>query len=530
MFIFKASEQKIDKQFCGEENDKRANWATAEDAAGQAGRSAMNELLTPAAMAAVDARAIAAGVPGMTLMEAAGAGVAEAARRLAPDARRVLVLAGPGNNGGDGFVAARRLAEQGREVVVALLGDRAALKGDAAAAAKRWSGALIPLAAADPAGADLVIDALFGAGLSRPLSGAAAQAVAAANDSGRPILAVDVPSGLDGASGRPTGELCVRATETVTFVRLKPGHLLLPGRALCGPVRLVDIGAPDGAVAGAEVAAWRNRPEIWRRAFPTPALEGHKYSRGHVAVWSGPPLATGASRLVALAALRAGAGAVTLLGSSRALETHAAHVTAVMLRECESGDWAGFLAERKVACAVIGPGAGAGDATRRALEQALHGGRRMVLDADVFTFFAGRPDALAAAIEDGGGEAVLTPHEGEFRRLMGDAAQDGSKLDRARVAAIQLQATVVLKGPDTVVAGPDARAAIADNAPPTLATAGAGDVLAGICAGLMAQGMPAFEAACAAVWLHGEAANAVGPGLIADDLPGALPGVLKAMG
>ncbi|WP_020178889.1 bifunctional ADP-dependent NAD(P)H-hydrate dehydratase/NAD(P)H-hydrate epimerase [Methylopila sp. M107] len=489
------------------------------------------ELVLPSEMAAIDRAAIASGVPGTRLMENAGAAVADAVSRHWRDSRRVLVLAGPGNNGGDGFVAARLLAETGREVRVALLGDRDALQGDAGAAAARWDGPTVEIAAAPLDWAEVIVDALFGAGLSRPLDSRGAALVSAANTSGKPILAVDVPSGLDGGTGKPLGFACIRATKTVTFVRLKPGHVLLPGRALCGEVTLADIGAPESAVAAAPVQAWLNRPALWREAFPELRLDGHKYSRGHVAVWSGGLLATGASRLAAMAALRAGAGAVTLVGARPALKIHAAHVTAIMLREADDrAGWAPFLCERKIGAWVFGPGAGTDDAARAILDQGFSAGGHAVLDADVFSIFAGRPEELAAAIEDGGGEAVLTPHEGEFARLMGDRVRpDDSKLDRARAAAALTGSVVVLKGPDTVVAAPDGRASIADNAPAYLATAGAGDVLAGICAGLLAQGMPSFEAASAAVWLHGEAARAVGRGLVADDLPVALPSVLRLL-
>ena len=491
----------------------------------------MLELIPPAGMAKVDAAAIAAGVPGETLMENAGRAVADAALRAFPSARRVLVLAGPGNNGGDGFVAARRLGEIGREVTVALHGEREALKGDAAGAAARWDGPVVPLADAPFETADLMIDALFGAGLSRPIEGRAAVAVRAANALGRPILSVDVPSGLDGAAGAPSGDACVRATRTVTFVRLKPGHVLLPGRLLCGSIELADIGAPEAAVAAGTADIWLNSPGLWRGVFPEPSIDGHKYSRGHVAVWSGPALAGGASRLAATAALRAGAGAVTISGPRAALDQHAAHVTAIMLREAGERDgWSGFLVERKVGAWVFGPGAGQGAAALKALDQGFSAGGRAVLDAEVFSIFADRPEELGAAIEDGGVEAVLTPHEGEFARLMGARVDPASsKLDRARAAAALTGATVLIKGPDTVVAAPDGRASIADNAPPWLATAGAGDVLAGLCAGLLAQGMPSFEAASAAVWLHGEAASAFGPGLIADDLPAMIPRALSAM-
>ncbi|GLK57484.1 hydroxyethylthiazole kinase-like uncharacterized protein yjeF [Methylopila capsulata] len=488
------------------------------------------ELLSTTEMADADRRAPAAGAPAEALMEAAGRAVADAALDLWPLARRVVVMAGPGNNGGDGYVAARLLAARGLEVAVAALVPRERLKGDAAAAAGRWEGPVVPLAEAEFSGADVVIDALFGAGLSRALDGAAANAVERLRTAAVPTLAVDVPSGLDGDTGRPAGQgAVVRAGATVTFVRLKPGHVLYPGRALCGRLVLADIGMPERVVESVGATVFLNRPALWLAALPRPEPEGHKYGRGHCVVWTGPEFATGAARLSAVAALRAGAGAVTLIGPPSALRIHAAHVTAVMLRPAD--DAAGFAAAvalRRTDAAVVGPGAGEGveEIVRRALDLA----GAVVLDADALTAFAGRPEDLAAAIAARPDRpVVVTPHEGEFGRLFGDAAPSGSKLERAREAAVRLGAVVALKGPDTVVASLDGRAAIADNAPPYLATAGAGDVLAGIAAGLLAQRTPAFEAAAAAVWIHGEAAKAIGRGLIADDLPGALPAVLAAL-
>lgn len=496
-----------------------------------AGAAALTfELLSTAEMAEADRRAAAAGASGAELMEAAGRAVADAALDLWPLARRVVVMAGPGNNGGDGYVAARSLAARGFEVAIASLVPRARLTGDAAAAAGRWEGPVVPLAEAEFSGADLVIDALFGAGLSRALDGAAAEAVDRLREAAVPTLAVDVPSGLDGTTGEPAGQgAVVRADATVTFVRLKPGHVLYPGRGLCGRLVLADIGMPERVVEGVGATAFLNRPAVWRAALPRPEPEGHKYGRGHCVVWTGPEFATGAARLSAMSALRAGAGAVTLIGPPAALRVHAAHVTAVMLRPAD--DAAGFAAAaalRRTDAAVVGPGAGEGveAIVRRALDLA----GAVVLDADAFTAFAGRPEDLAEAIAARAERpVVLTPHEGEFGRLFGDEVPSGSKLKRARDAAARLGAVVVLKGPDTVVASPDGRAAIADNAPPYLATAGAGDVLAGIAAGLLAQRAPAFEAAAAAVWIHGEAAKVVGRGLIADDLPAALPGVLAGL-
>jgi NAD(P)H-hydrate epimerase len=514
-----------------------------------------DELLTAEEMGRADRLAIAGGIPGLALMEAAGRAVADAACRLldgivgAGEHRRVAVACGPGNNGGDGFVAARLLREGGHGVRLGLLGRRETLAGDAAEMARRWEGAVEPLSA-ETLDADLIIDAMFGAGLSRPLDGAAAELVAAVNAAGKPVLAVDVPSGLDGTTGRAGGPV-VQASSTVTFFRLKPGHVLLPGRALCGAVHLADIGIPASVLAGIAPRAWVNRPSLWRPHYPWPRLDGHKYTRGHAVVVSGPAESTGAARLGARAALRIGAGLVTLAGSAPATAINATHATAVMVRRVSSDSaLAEFLADARHNAVLIGPGAGVGAETAATVLTVLGSAAAAVLDADALTSFApgdgtepvkaaglgflmrgaepeaGR-DGLIAAIKARPAPVVLTPHEGEFKRLFGDVP--GSKLDRARAAAAASGAVIVLKGPDTVIAAPDGRAAVNANAPPWLATAGSGDVLAGLVAGLLAQRMPAFEAASAAVWLHGECANMFGVGLIAEDLPETLPQVLRRL-
>ncbi|MFH6781307.1 MULTISPECIES: NAD(P)H-hydrate dehydratase [Methylobacterium] len=487
------------------------------------------ELLTTDEMRRADAAAIRAGTPGLTLMHRAGAAVAERARALAGDGP-VLVLCGPGNNGGDGFVAARLLAGAGLTVEVALLGARDALKGDAAAAAEEWTGPVTEAAGADPAGVTLVIDALFGAGLARPIEGAAADLVARVNGAGVPVLAVDVPSGLDGDTGAPRGAV-VTATETVTFVRRKPGHLLLPGRRLCGPVTLADIGIPDAEVAGIGAQAHVNGPDLWGAAFPQLAPDSHKYTRGHAVVLSGPAHRTGAARLAARGALRIGAGLVTVLSPTSALPENAAHLTAIMLHPCDGADdLDDTLTDERLNAIVAGPGLGTGGPTRDLVRVATEAGRALVLDADALTSFSGKADELAEMIAGGGARAVATPHEGEFARLFRGVAAvpaEGSKLARARAAAAFLDAVVVLKGADTVIAAPDGRAAINPNGTPWLGTAGSGDVLCGFAGGLLAQGMEPFEAAAAAVWLHAAAGGRHGPGLISEDLPELMPAVLR---
>jgi ADP-dependent NAD(P)H-hydrate dehydratase / NAD(P)H-hydrate epimerase len=493
----------------------------------------MFELLTSAEMAAADRLAIAGGITGSELMESAGRAVAEAVAERHPSGSRVVVVAGPGNNGGDGFVAARLLAERGARVEVMLLGDIAQLKGDAARAAKKWTG---PVAAAESralAGAEVVIDALFGAGLDRSVEGKARALIEAINAGNAPVYAVDLPSGINGTSGAALG-VAVRATHTITFFRKKPGHLLLPGRLHCGTVAVVDIGIPAAVLDEIAPKAFENVPQLWRRYFPVPKHEGHKYDRGHAVVVSGPLWSTGAARLAARGALRAGAGLVTIASPREALAVNAAASLAVMVRPVDgAAELAKFLSDRRLNALAIGPGVGVGEATCERVLAALAGQRAVVLDADAITSFAADPQRLAKALKARSAEAtILTPHEGEFSRYFGaldDRIEVLSKLERARLAAKLVGAVVTLKGADTVVAAPDGRAAIAANAPAFLATAGSGDVLTGMATGLLAQGMPAFEAAAAAVWLHGEAAAAFGPGLIAEDLPEMLPRVYRAL-
>ncbi len=486
----------------------------------------MHELLTTAEMAEADRRTIAAGTPGITLMEAAGRAVADAADALAPDGP-ILVVAGPGNNGGDGFVAARRLQAAGRDVSVALLGDPARLKGDAALARDRWRGRTVA-ATAPLRGAALVIDALFGAGLDRAIAGPAADLVAAMNAGPAPVLAVDVPSGLDADTGNPLGPV-VRAAATVSFFRKKPGHLLYPGRALCGTLTLADIGIPATVLAGIAPQTFENTPALWAGAFRPPGPEDHKFRRGHAVVVSGPVNRTGAARLAAGAALRAGAGLVTLASPSGALVVNAAHLTAVMLsRVDDAGALADTLADSRLGAAALGPGLGLGAAERGLVTVALAAPPALVLDADALTLWADAPADLFAAIAARPAPTVLTPHDGEFARLFPDLT-GLPKPARARAAAARAGAVLVLKGADTVIAAPDGRLAINANAPPWLATAGSGDVLAGIATGLLAQRLPGFEAACAAVWLHGAAGAEAGPGLIAEDLAPALRPVIAAL-
>jgi ADP-dependent NAD(P)H-hydrate dehydratase / NAD(P)H-hydrate epimerase len=493
------------------------------------------ELLLTSEMGQADRLAIEGGTPGSALMERAGAAVAECVRGLVPSGR-ILAVCGPGNNGGDGFVAARRLAETGYDVDLALLGRIDGLRGDAAAAASAWGRPLLDLGALQLDRYALVVDALFGAGLSRPLEGEALALVSRIADwsraSRRPIVAVDVPSGVHGDDGQALGAE-LPATETVTFFRLKPGHLLSPGRELCGRIRLADIGVPESVLRVIRPKAFANGPALWRAAFPRPAVRGHKYDRGHAVAVSGRATHTGAARLAARAALRIGAGLVTLASPVDALAVNAASLTAVMLAAAnEASDLGALLDDPRKNAAALGPGLGVGPRARELAAAALEPGRSrngVVLDADALTSFAGAVEDLAKLARAASAPVVLTPHEGEFARLFASIPKDLSKLERARRAAVEVGGTVVLKGADTVVAEPSGRAAIGSLDAPWLATAGSGDVLSGMICGLLAQGMPAFEAACAAVHLHASAGSAFGPGLISEDLPEILPRVLAAL-
>lgn len=486
-------------------------------------------LLTNDEMGRADRLAIADGTPSLTLMDNAGRIVAREACTLLGASRRVAVLCGPGNNGGDGFVAARYLREGGAEVHLSLLGPQEALKGDAAIMAQRWGGEVSVLVPSSIEGADIVVDALFGSGLARPITGVAAEVIAAVNASTSPVLAVDVPSGLDGTTGRALGPV-IEATRTATFFRRKPGHLLMPGRVLCGPVVVGDIGTPESVLVEIGAKTWANAPRLWMSRLPRPQLGGHKYSRGHAVVVSGPPAHTGAARMGARGALRIGAGLVTVASPEDAVAINAAHLTAIMLLPfAGAAGLSAILADRRKNAVLLGPALEVGDAARRLVHAVLSSGAATVLDADAITSFADASDALFRDIAAHPVRpVVLTPHDGEFLRLFPDLGEE-SKLARARSAAARSGAVIILKGTDTVIAAPDGRAVINENAPPWLATAGAGDVLGGFVVGLLAQGMPAFEAACAAVWLHGAAASTFGPGLIAEDISEALPGVLRVL-
>jgi ADP-dependent NAD(P)H-hydrate dehydratase / NAD(P)H-hydrate epimerase len=477
-------------------------------------------LLDNKQMTIADRLTIAAGVPATELMEHAGGSVAREIQRRWP-VRPVTVLCGPGNNGGDGFVAARLLSEAGWPVSIALLGQRDHLVGAARHNSERWGGAVKPMMPAILDGSELVVDAIFGAGLGRAVAGPAAETLSAVARRALPVVAVDVPSGVKGDTGETLG--AVPAVLTVTYFRKKPGHLLLPARPLCGEVVVADIGTPPSVFEQIIPDTFENDPGLWLSDLPHLRNDGNKYTRGHALIAGGYPM-TGAARMAARAAARAGAGLTTIAVPEIALAIYATALTSIMVRPLAAPEeFDHLLDDIRFTAFLIGPGAGLHGETRNRVLAMLRTGRSTLLDADALTVFHEDPPSLFRAIK---GSCILTPHEGEFGRLF-DSSDD--KLSRARKAARLSGAIIILKGSDTVIVAPDGRAIINANAPPTLATAGAGDVLSGIVLGLLAQGMEPFLAAAASVWLHGAAATGFGPGLMAEDLPDLLPGVLRRL-
>ncbi|MEX3008787.1 NAD(P)H-hydrate dehydratase [Hoeflea sp. TYP-13] len=482
-------------------------------------------ILTPTEMVEVDSAAISSGIAGYGLMITAGSAVSACVLENYPQAKGALVLCGPGNNGGDGYVAARFLQESGMPVRLYSLIDPAGLKGDAARARDDWHGPILDLTTLECADDHVVIDALFGAGLDRNIEGVGAAAIEAVVSSGLPVVTADLPSGISGRTGQTAG-VALRAEHTVTFAALKPGHLLMPGADHCGDVHLIDIGIPSRVIDNHCERLWLNGPSLWAPELPAPSPSGHKYKRGHLGIFSGPFSQTGAARLAAQSALHAGAGLVTVLSPSSAVAANAGHLTAIMLRKIDDLTALDeLLADKRYTGFVLGPGYGVGDKVRRFAERIAVSGRALVLDADGISAFGEQPQELFAHFAGSKPRLVLTPHDGEFSRLFPDLHDDTqlSKVDRARMAAERSNAVVLYKGADTVIASPDGRAVINNNAPPWLATAGSGDCLAGIIGALLVQGMPPFEAAAAAAYMHGTAGRRAGEGLTADDLPENIP-------
>lgn len=433
----------------------------------------------------------------------------------------VTVLCGPGNNGGNGFALALSLVEMGWPVRVAAVCERSHMTDDTAHYAALWLGPIELISHAVLHGAVLVVDALYGAELNRALEGSVLEILAATVQKKIPIVSIDVPSGLNGDTGQDMG--AVPAVLTITFLSKKPGHVLLPGRILCGELVLADIGTPALVLSQLRPDTFENDPELWLGSLTQPCLTDNKYTRGHALVYGAYPM-TGAARMAACAAARMGVGVTTIVVPQAALPVYAAALTSIMVQPMAGlPDLEDLLLDKRYTAFLIGPGAGANESTLNAVLAILATGRATVLDADAITVFEYNHAALDRAIV---GACVITPHEGEFAKAFGTT---GDKLTRARAAARRTGAIIILKGADTVIAAPDGRAVINTNAPATLATAGAGDVLGGMVLGLLAQGMDPFLAACAAVWLHGATAAAFGPGLIAEDMPDLLPKTLTCL-
>lgn len=477
------------------------------DRAGVAGLA----LLSVDEMYSADKWAIERGLAGKQLMEAAGKAVADEVIRRWPRGR-VAVLCGPGNNGGDGFVAARYLNDAGWDVRLGLLGSLGGLKGDAANAASLWKGQVHELTSKVVEDADVVIDALFGAGLNRPVVGEAATVMEAAR--GKPFVAVDVPSGVNGDNGQVMGA-AVNADVTVTFFQAKCGHLLLPGRELCGEVVVADIGIAEEALNDVSPMVCRNSPALWGACFPWLSHDLNKFSRGFACVAGGLEM-TGAARLAARAAQRCGAGYVMLASPEKAATLYRVSLESVVVKGFrDTAGYATLLDDDRIGACLIGPGLGHDFGSSERVLATLRTGKPAVLDADALSLFKDNRDVLLDGVH---GRTVLTPHEGEFARIFPEFTDEESKLERARKAAQLSGAVVLLKGADTVVATPDGRAVICNNAPPDLAAAGTGDVLAGAITGLLSRTGDPFLSAIIGAWLHGEAGNQVGAGLIAEDL------------
>ncbi|MBX2825911.1 MAG: NAD(P)H-hydrate dehydratase [Gammaproteobacteria bacterium] len=491
-------------------------------------------ILSVQQMQSVDEQTISQGTAGYTLLCNAGAAVARQVESVSAATDRILCVCGFGNNGGDALVAARLLNTAGYKVTVALCAEPDRYQGDARRALTELAIATHPIEKIHISSYNIIVDGLLGAGLNRAVEGRFADIIHSINDSAACVVSIDVPSGIDGNLGQVRG-LAIRAESTVTFVRKKPAHVLYPARANCGQVVLRQIGTADTALPEDWQRITENLPSLWRHTLPRPGWEAHKYLRGHCAVASGPLASTGAARLAATAALRAGAGAVTLCSPEDAMKVNASHLTAEMLTcTADAPAFASFLKARRVHSCIVGPGFGLGERVRDFVQVALRDCAAVVLDADALTAFSDQPATLFRLINQSVAKVVLTPHAGEFDRLFGSANElqqcdSADKLQRARLAAQISQAVVVLKGPDTVIATPEGQCRINTNATPWLATAGSGDVLAGTVGGLLAQGMDAFTAASAGCWLHGEAASSFGPGLIATDIVSHYPDVLREL-
>lgn len=485
--------------------------------------AALCSLLTRAEAAELDRLTIVYGNDGLTLMQRAGAAVVTVIEQhYAPT--RCLVLCGSGKNGGDGFIIAERLRQADWDVACVACGNLPE-SGDAAAARARYQGETLPWTPVLLDEAGLVVDAILGVGLSRPLDSNTVAIVTAVNKAGIPVVAVDMPTGLHADTGAVLGAT-IKATHTVTFTRKKPGLLLLPGPDYAGQVVVADINMDTDALYSMPLRFAENTPALWRDQLPQFLPTQHKYDHGHALILGGGVM-TGAARLASRACQRTGTGLVTIAAPPYATLVYASNLDSVLVQPITTlEDWQKQIDDRRKTAFLLGPGAGVGELLQGQVLAALATDKPTLLDADALTCFVEDPDRLFKAVRP---HTVLTPHSGEFLRLFGPQQEFSDKLSVVSRMAQLLQCVILLKGADTVIAAPDGRAIINTNAPPWLATAGSGDVLAGVITGFMAQGVAAFHAACIGAWLHGAAAQHFQPGMIAEDLIATLPATLQAL-
>ncbi|MEZ5832964.1 MAG: NAD(P)H-hydrate dehydratase [Dongiaceae bacterium] len=483
-------------------------------------------MLTGAQMRAAEQAAFARGLPSFEAMRRAGTAVAEAiiARWAVIGSGDIHVLCGPGNNGGDGFIIAEALRAAGYRVVVHAMRERSSYGGDAARAAALWQGEIHKPDAAELAALDrsaIVVDALFGIGLDRELQSEPAAVIEAVNGGSATVIAVDIASGVHSDDGRIMG-VAIDADLTITFGWRKLGHVLQPGAALCGELAVADVGFTSADLAAAQARCWLNAPALWSSSYPVPRPSDHKYTRGHAVIIGGAVM-TGAARLAARAARRVGIGLLTMAVPPATWPIYAGDQPGAIIRPVvDRAALVAIAGDERVLAILVGSGLEPSDETAELVRACVGFRRPTVIDGGGLTVLAG-----SDVLSDPHGDFVLTPHEGEFARLFPDLAERGNKLERAREAARRSGCVIVLKGPDTVIAAPDGDAIVSGGAPAMLATAGSGDVLAGIITGLLGLHMPSFLAAAMGVWLHAAAAEGFGLGLIAEDLPERLPGALS---
>ena len=493
----------------------------------------MINLFTSKEVKNLDELSVKHGVSLSKLMENAGnASFQVIVDRIIPDLsnfnNRITVLCGPGNNGGDGFVIAKKLIEKNFDVKVCSPFNKNSFNSTALEKLEISNFDLLEVSQDLFKNSDLIIDALFGIGLNRDIDKKLIDLIDLINKEKNYVVSIDIPSGLvtDTGEKKPTS---INADHTITFQSPKPCHFLLPGKINTGELSVVDIGVPEQIFEGVKKSSniFLNTSDLWKNYFPWPKEYDHKYSRGHLLVQSGDQFSTGASRLASLSALRIGAGVVTLASSDEAALINASHLTSVMVKNISNiSNFINFAKNRKVTSLLIGPGCGVTDYTKKLSLNVIELGLPVVLDADALSVFKNDPDELFSSIKKYNDRVILTPHEGEFNRIFKD--RKGSKLSAASDAAKLSGATIIYKGNDTVISNPDGLLAISDKSSPFLATAGSGDILAGICAGLLSQGMNSFFAACAGQWFHKKIGEIPRPGMIADDMPAIIENFLPS--